>query len=246
MYTMPLEMVRRHPGLVLELLSVAYGGQPTGYRGARHDRPDTPAVALQTLAGDWVQVDLVFARSGEPIEGRAPGMRVVVCFDEEAAARHREADAVVVGPREFGRWYSLERAVDSPEVATLCAIASADPDVHASVAKALLLLTDERGSHYYSYLCSSLPTAHRARMESLVMGESYLLIDDAVTTPFWEAGRRHGRREMLRWLLAHRGLKVDRVQDEAIEACTRTATVQEWTRRALTATSAAEVFIGVW
>ncbi|MFI6905609.1 hypothetical protein ACIBKY_30400 [Nonomuraea sp. NPDC050394] len=248
-YEMPLEMVRRHPSLVLELMSVAQGGLPTGYRDARlvAGEPEAPIVEVTAASGGRIHVCLRFPLA--PGGGRADdsGLLMVVCFDEEVADQFRHGlETVVVGPRDLRRWYALDKIAESPELATLWAIASGDPDVRACVAKALLVLRDERGAHYYSYLSSRLSAQDRAELEKLMMGERYLLIDNAVTGPFWEAGRWHGRRETLRWLLEHRGLKVDRIQEEAIDSCRRQSTVREWMRRALTAATAEDVFIGVW
>ncbi|MFI6295108.1 hypothetical protein ACIBEJ_26195 [Nonomuraea sp. NPDC050790] len=251
-YEMPLEMVRWHPSLVLELMSVAQGGLPTGYRDARlvpesEGVPEAPVVEVTAANGERIRVCLRFPRECDGRGAADGGLLMVVCFDEEVAEGFRHGlETVVVGPRDLRRWYSLEKIAESPELATLWAIACGDSEVRACVAKALLVLRDERGAHYYSYLSSRLPAPDRARLENLLMGERYLLIENAVTSPFWDAGRWQGRRETLRWLLDHRGLKVDRFQDEVIDSCRRQATVREWMRRALTASTSDDVFTGYY
>lgn len=160
----------------------------------------------------------------------------------------------VVAPSAVPVVRAADRARRDPELAVLSVMAhgKGDPVVAAAIAAAALSaaheLDEERGLLYSDLVRSALGAAAREAFEELMATGKYVFQSDFARSheAIGEArgvaiGEARGVAHAVITLLDTRGLTVSREQRETILAETDKARLDAWLRRAVTASSAAEM-----
>jgi hypothetical protein len=156
----------------------------------------------------------------------------------------------VVGPSAVPIASDAAEATRDPELAVLSAMAHGKAEVGASVALAALAavagLDEERGLLYWDLLLLSLSEAARAALEELMDAGNYEYQSDFAKThraqgkaEGWVAGEATA---VLTFLDA-RGIAVTAEHKSRILACSDLAVLERWIRKAVSVTTADELFV---
>jgi hypothetical protein len=154
----------------------------------------------------------------------------------------------VVGPRAVPVIRDVAAAKRDPELAVLSAMAHGKAEVGLQIATAALEacrgLDDERSLLYLDLVGDSLNDIARAAFEDL-MASNYEF-QGTFAKKHRAAGRAegeaHGEARSVLKVLAARGINVSDGQQERILACTDLAVLDRWIEKAVTVTSADELF----
>jgi hypothetical protein len=159
----------------------------------------------------------------------------------------------VIGPQAVPVVRDIEAAKRDPELAVLSAMAHGKDETGPQVALAALAaargLDGERGLLYSDLVMASLSGATRTAMEELMASGNYEYQSDfakshqAKGRAEGEAkGRAEGEARGVLNVLSARGLVVSEEQKARILACSNVETLDGWIRKAVTVTSADELF----
>jgi hypothetical protein len=167
----------------------------------------------------------------EPIETGIPG------FVLSPPVLGRTAVPIVTDPAEAAR---------RPELAVLSALAHGDSDVGAAIAAAVLPavreLSDERAKFYGDLVLNSLNQAARRALEAMMKGYEY---QSDFAKKYYGQGRDEGRAETgadaVLTVLSARGIAVPDEARERILAEKDPVRLKRWLKKAVVATSMAEV-----
>ncbi|MCU0694344.1 MAG: hypothetical protein MUF54_23395, partial [Polyangiaceae bacterium] len=104
----------------------------------------------------------------------------------------------------------------------------------------------EAGPRYYDLVMSALPPKARNELEAIMRQQG----QKAYRSPLLREvqakgkadGKAEGKRDALMRVLEVRGLQPTQVQVQRVQACVDIATLDTWFTRAITASSASEVF----
>ncbi len=160
---------------------------------------------------------------------------------------------LVLGPDGVPVIVDAERAKQAPELAVLSAIAYGESEHALPVALAALAaaaaLDDERARLYADVVMASLGKAVRHALEEMMASEGYEYQSEfarryvAKGEAKGEAkGRAEGRASAVLTVLRARNIDVGPEAEQRILGCADLDQLDEWTRRAVTAQSAAELF----
>ena len=149
--------------------------------------------------------------------------------------------ALVVGPASVPVIDDVAVAERDPELAVLSCIAHGN-EAHAEVlGRAALLatlrLSDERQVLYSDLVFAALSEAARAALEDLMAGGTYEFQSD-----FAKKHQARGEAKALLAVLEARGLRASDEARSRILACTDSAQLEAWIRKAVSVTSVDELF----
>jgi hypothetical protein len=189
---------------------------------------------------------------------------VLVVTPEEAVARWAGGlegggpgwafKPLVVGPAVVPIVTEPAVASAAPELAVLSALAHGDsPDafeIAVAALGAVAGLSNEDAARVYSDLIfKALGDAARRKLEELMDASKYVFQSDFAKkhqglgrAEGRVEGRVEGHAEAILTILRARGLELSPAERELLLACKDLLQLEEWTRRALTAPSAAAVF----
>jgi len=153
---------------------------------------------------------------------------------------------LVLGPEAIPVIVDEKAAREDPELAVLSAIAHGrNEEVGEAIARAVLSaaqgLDDERCSFYVDLTMASLSAAIRRTLEELMKSGKYEYQTELVRKWIVQ-GRHEGEIDALLEVLDARGLEVDAEARKRILACEDLAQLKVWLRKAVTASSAQELF----
>jgi hypothetical protein len=163
-------------------------------------------------------------------------------------------EALVVGPSAVPIVSDAAEATRDPELAVLSAMAHGKAEAGASVAlaarAALEGLDEERGLLYWDLVLLSLSKATRAALEELMAAGKYEYQSDFAKTHRAQgkaegimAGEVKGEATAVLTFLDARGIAVLAEHKSRILACTDLAVLERWIRKAVSVTTADELFV---
>jgi hypothetical protein len=156
----------------------------------------------------------------------------------------------VLGPGQVPVVSDSEQAQGMVQLAVLSAVTHAKTQQGQRVARAamelLLPWSGEAGPRYYDLVMSALPPKARNELEAIMRQQG----QKAYRSPLLREvqakgkadGKAEGKRDALMRVLEVRGLQPTQVQVQRVQACVDIATLDTWFTRAITASSASEVF----
>jgi hypothetical protein len=153
----------------------------------------------------------------------------------------------VVGPKAVPVVRDADVALRDPELAVLSAMAHGKdaPDVAISIATVALAacrhLDDERAMLYFDLINISLGDAARAAFEDL-MGQGTYQFQSDFAKKHRAAGQAEGKAASVLQVLEARGIVVAAEQRARVLGCTDMTVLDRWIRRAVTVTTAEELF----
>ena len=156
-------------------------------------------------------------------------------------------EPLVVGPRAVPVVRDIQAAQRDPELAVLSAMAhgKAEPEIAVQIATAAFeacrRLDDERALLYLDLVGISLSDIARTAFEDLMANGNYEFQSDFAKR-HRAAGRAEGEARSVLKFLAARGISVSEEQKERILACVDLAVLDRWVEKAVTATTADELF----
>lgn len=193
---------------------------------------------------------------------RCPVYLLVFCIDESVArwcARPIEFGhpglrlvPLVVGPREIPVLVDPAAAVAAPELAVLSAMAHGGDPAHRGVLDAFVAslssVESDRSLLYSDLVLALLPVVAKEYLEGLLTSTYEFQSDFA--RRYFSAGRVEGEAEgeargearAVLAVLDARGIEVPEVTRQRIRECTDLAQLDDWVRRAATASSVDELF----
>ncbi|MBF6180771.1 hypothetical protein [Nocardia otitidiscaviarum] len=155
---------------------------------------------------------------------------------------------LVLGPDGIPPVTEADSAIEVPERAVLSAIAHAEGPQADRVLFALLeglrRADDERAKMYYDVVHAALSAAARTHLEVL-MSTAYEYQSDFARKYIAEGrteGRAEGEAMAVLTVLEARGIPVSVEVRDRVLTCVDTARLEEWLRRAVTVTTAEELF----
>ncbi|NAS21551.1 hypothetical protein GT755_07605 [Herbidospora sp. NEAU-GS84] len=179
---------------------------------------------------------------------------VVVCPDRRTArwAATRmptELETLYVEPLAIGPddipLVTRAQVADNPELATLSLMAhGADPGVAEDILDGFDGLPVEHAAYYYQYAFHFAAESAKHRLEQVVKTKP--VFSPFAREHFGEGvavGETQGEIKSLLTILDARGLTLDDRQRETVTACTDSAQILEWVRRAAVVDEAAELFV---
>ena len=138
-----------------------------------------------------------------------------------------------------------ESARAAPELSVLSAMAHGRGERGLEVAlaalKALADLDDEYTIYYHDLVMAGLSSAVRKALEEMMFPEGYEFQSDFAKEHFGK-GKAEGKAEGVLMILAARGLEVNEDARRRILSCVDFEQLDEWIRRAATASSTEDVF----
>jgi len=163
---------------------------------------------------------------------------------------------VVLGPETVPVVTQADRARQAPELAVLSVLAHARGSDGERIAAAALegaaTLDEDKSKFYTDLVLMVLPEAARSALEAMMTAGSYEYQSELVKRWVREVqqgkaegkteGKAEGKADALLELLEARGLIVSEAQRQRITSCRDLAQLSAWLRRALTASSASELF----
>ncbi|RNL87048.1 hypothetical protein [Halostreptopolyspora alba] len=149
---------------------------------------------------------------------------------------------LVIGPKAVPVVATVERARQVPELALLSALFhSTDLDVLDTFAESLLTIEDEKAELYADYVLTALPEAAKRYLEDLMATDTYKYRSDFARR-YYGRGKVEGEAESVVKILQRRGIPVPDEARERILSCADSDQLDTWLQRALTATSAEDLF----
>jgi hypothetical protein len=193
---------------------------------------------------------------------RVPTCLLVVALNPRVAAWARSPldlqpgspfRPLVAGPEAIPWIRDPAAARRDPELAVLAAMCHGSTPGGAEVARAALIaaagLDDPRGKVYNDLILTTLGAAARRTLEDLMADGRYEYQSDFARKYIAEGkaegkaeGEARGRAEALFAVCAARGLRLTKAQRARVRACTDTATLDRWIRRAVGVEDAAAIF----
>jgi hypothetical protein len=190
---------------------------------------------------------------------RCPTVLLVVCADERTARwcatpiplghPALSLTPLVVGPDRVPVVTDPAEAVRSPELTVMSAMAHADhPDrdrVWRALLAALVSVDQERSTLYSDIVLAALPAAARQDLEALMATRTYEYQSDFVRRNVLQGraeGRLESRAEAVLTVLDARGVDVPDEARSRIMGCSDLNLLDVWIRRAVTASTIADIF----
>ncbi|MFO0588772.1 MAG: hypothetical protein U0441_14575 [Polyangiaceae bacterium] len=184
---------------------------------------------------------------------------VVTSRDDVAAWAARPIDLglglskvqpLVLGPSALPPITDVALAALDPEVTLLSAMAHGNGprglEVITAAVHALLRLEEGRGAVYFQILHDVLREPMKRALEQQAMEQMKQTGGGDRLPPFLrrfvEQGKLEARRELLLHFLARTGIQLTAAEQQTIEDCVDTATLDRWLDNVLGARSAADVF----
>ncbi|MEV4458930.1 hypothetical protein [Microbispora sp. NPDC049633] len=156
----------------------------------------------------------------------------------------------VIGPAEIPVVTKAEQAAEHPELAALSVMShGGDISVVRAFISALEYLPGDHAPQYYEYAYRLASEAARRVMEEMMESTAWPVYSPFAREHYGrgrEEGREEGRAEgearAVLTILDVRDIPVSDADRDRITACTDLERLDEWARRAVTVTSAAELF----
>jgi hypothetical protein len=227
-------------------------GQPSvGEAGQKISVVEAQLAADPRKRLSWpAYVATLYARLGCPV------VLLVVCSKPAVAAWCAEPILVgepgfvltplVLGPQQVPVVTDLVQARQSPELAVLSAMAHGHrgPEqtlVFKAFLAALNVLDEGHADLYADVVLKVLPAAARDCLEALMISAPYRYESDFARR-YFDQGEARGRAEDVLAVLGARGIEVTDDVRERISGCTDLGQLRTWILRAVTATTADDLF----
>lgn len=192
---------------------------------------------------------------------RCPTVLMVVCIDAAIASwcavpielgnPGTRMVPLVLGPDRVPVVTDVEQASRVPELAVLSAVAHGSGPDRGKVFGALLggldTVDEERAKLYLDVVLDALPTAARSYLEALMAAGTYEYRSDFARRYVGQGraeGNAEGEARALLAVLDARGISVPEDARTRITSCTDLDQLDTWVRRAVTADSVQDLFVG--
>ncbi len=224
--------------------------------GPRHDPKHAIIVEIQQKKDETKRKQLPRYAVALWLQLSCPITVLVICPDARVAAWAAEPipfevpgcalKCEVIGPEQIPPVTDPAEAAAHPELAALSVMAHGeDAPVVEAFMSALQRLPDEHAPQYYEYAYRLASMAARHVMEKLMESATWPVYSPFARKHYGkgvQVGRTEGRAEGVLTVLQVRGIPVSDADRDRITSCTDLNRLDDWMRRAVTATSTADLF----